>query len=61
MYSVPNLQKQMMEEGHVYFLTTDDESHYIGYVSIQPQGEDLFHLQKIYVLPQYQGLKAGKF
>ena len=61
MYSVPNLQKQMMEEGHVYFLTTDDEGHYIGYVSIQPQGEDLFHLQKIYVLPQYQGLKAGKF
>jgi len=61
MYSIPNLQKQMTEEGHVYFLTTDDEGHYIGYVSVQPQGENLFHLQKIYVLPQYQGMKAGKF
>ena len=61
MYSIPNLQKQMTEEGHVYFLASDDDGHYIGYVSVQPQGENLYHLQKIYVLPQYQGLKAGKF
>ena len=61
MYSIPNLQKQMIEEGHVYFLASDDEDHYIGYVSVQPQGENLYHLQKIYVLPQYQGLQAGKF
>ena len=25
------------------------------------QGEDLFHLQKIYVLPRFQGLGAGEF
>ena len=61
MYSLENLRKQMTEEGHVYLLTTDEEGHYIGYVSVQPQGENLYHLQKIYVLPQYQGLKAGKF
>lgn len=61
MYSIPNLQKQMIEEGHVYFLASDVEDHYIGYVSVQPQGENLYHLQKIYVLPQYQGLQAGKF
>ena len=61
MYSIPNLQKQMTEEGHVYMLASDENGNYIGYVSVQPQGENLFHLQKIYVLPQYQGIKAGKF
>ena len=61
MYSIPNLQKQMNEEGHVYLLAADDKGKTIGYVSVQPQGENLYHLQKIYVLPQYQGLKAGKF
>ena len=32
-----------------------------GYVSVQQQGEDLFHLQKIYVLPYYQGAHCGSF
>lgn len=61
MYSIPNLQKQMNEDGHVYLLASDEKGETIGYVSVQPQGENLYHLQKIYVLPQYQGLKAGKF
>ena len=61
MYSIPNLQKQMLEDGHIYFLTSDDEGHDIGYISVQQQGDHLWHLQKIYVLPHYQGLKAGKF
>ena len=45
MYSITNLHKQMEEEGHI---------------SIQPEGEDLFHLQKIYVLPSFQGKHLGK-
>ena len=50
MYSPKNLRKQMEEEGHVYFLAYE-ECEAAGYVSVQQQGEDLFHLQKIYVLP----------
>ena len=54
MYSLDNIRKQMEEEGHVYFLAYE-ECEAAGYVSVQQQGEDLFHLQKIYVLPYYQG------
>ena len=50
MYSLDNIRKQMEEEGHVYFLAYE-ECEAAGYVSVQQQGEDLFHLQKIYVLP----------
>ncbi len=32
-----------------------------GYLSIERQGEALFHLQKIYVLPDFQGRGAGAF
>ena len=31
------------------------------YVSVQPEGDNLFHLQKIYVLPYYQGAHCGSF
>lgn len=68
MYSVENLKKQMSEEGHVYLLGYYNEE-VMGYVSVQPQGKsayeggqiDTFHLQKIYVLPDFQGLHCGSF
>lgn len=60
MYSIENIRKQMEEEEHVYFIAYE-ECEAAGYVSIQPQGEDLFHLQKIYVLPYYQGAHCGSF
>lgn len=60
MYSLDNILKQMEEEGHVYFLAYDENS-LAGYVSVQPQGKDVFHLQKIYVLPSYQGAHCGSF
>ena len=50
----------MEEEEHVYFIAYE-ECEAAGYVSIQPQGKDLFHLQKIYVLPYYQGAHCGSF
>lgn len=37
-----------MEEGHVYFIAYE-ECDAAGYVSIQQQDENLFHLHKIYV------------
>lgn len=59
MYSVPNLHKQMATDGHVYFLAYwGDEP--CGYVSVQPEGQDCFHLQKIYVLPCFQGRGIGQ-
>ena len=47
------------EEGHIYYIAYKD-GEAAGYVSIQPEGEHLFHLQKIYVLPLFQGCRLGK-
>lgn len=58
MYAPENIRKQMEEEGHVYFIAYQEDEA-CGYVSIQQQAEDVFHLQKIYVLPQYQGTHLG--
>ncbi|WP_455498596.1 GNAT family N-acetyltransferase [Coprobacter sp.] len=59
MYSVDSLHKQM-EEGHVFFIAYDDDEP-CGYVSVERQGEALFHLQKIYVLPDCQGKHVGQY
>lgn len=60
MYAPHNIRKQMEEEGHVYFIAYE-ECEPCGYVSVQPQGKDVFHLQKIYVLPYFQGSHCGSF
>jgi len=60
MYSEQNLRRQMLEEGHVYFLAYREE-RCIGYVSVQPESEHVFHLQKIYVLPSEQGTHGGRY
>ena len=59
MYSPTNLHKQMTEDGHIYFLAFEGNEP-AGYLSIQPEGEHTYHLQKIYVLPSFQGKKLGK-
>ena len=59
MYSVTNLHKQMTEDGHIYYIAYKDNVP-AGYLSIQPEGEHTYHLQKIYVLPHFQGMKLGK-
>ena len=59
MYSEKSLQKQMKEDGHIYYLAFKDGEP-AGYLSIQPEGEHVFHLQKIYVLPSFQGMNLGK-
>ena len=52
MYSEESLQGQF-RAGHVWFIASSDGEP-CGYVSVERQGEDLFHLQKIYVLPRFQ-------
>ena len=60
MYSSKSLRQQIEQDGHVYFIAYDKDVP-CGYVSVQPQAADVFHLQKIYVLPQWQGKKVGRF
>ncbi len=57
MYSADSLRQQI-EDGHVFFIAYDGDRS-CGYVSVERQGEALFHLQKIYVLPDFQGETVG--
>jgi GNAT superfamily N-acetyltransferase len=59
MYSEQSLHSQMEREGHVFQLCVVD-GRPCGYVSVQPEGNDTFHLQKIYLLPDAQGRGLGK-
>lgn len=59
MYSTESIRKQITEEGHIYYIAFKEKTA-VGYVSIQKEGKDLYHLQKIYVLPEYQKEHAGK-
>lgn len=59
MYSTDSLHRQMNDEGHTYYLAYQDEEP-AGYLSIQPEGPHTFHLQKLYVLPAFQGKQLGK-
>lgn len=63
MYSHPNLLRQL-EEGHHYYIAQDGDMR-LGYISIQKEGADeegteVFHLHKIYVMPDAQGQGVGK-
>ncbi len=64
MYSEQSLIDQMTSPGKTFFIATVD-SVPAGYVSIERQGatEDgraLYHLQKLYLLPEYQGRGYGR-
>lgn len=59
MYSEESIRKQMEEEGHIYYLAYKKDLP-AGYVSIQPEDEHVYHLQKIYVLPDFQGMRLGR-
>ena len=59
MYSLDALKRQMTVENHVYLLAYDG-TQCVGYVSVRPDGDDVFHLEKIYVLPAMQGTGCGR-
>jgi Acetyltransferases len=62
MYSLANLQNQV-NSGHVYYIAwADDEPQ--GYVSVRKDsvdadGTEVWHLEKIYVMPSAQGIGLG--
>ena len=63
MYSLPNLEKQL-QDGHHYYIARSQDNCPCGYVSVQCEGcgedgRDVFHLHKIYVMPDRQGLGIG--
>lgn len=58
MYSDESLREQF-RAGHVWFIASSDGEP-CGYLSVERQGEELFHLQKIYVLPRFQGHGVGE-
>lgn len=59
MYSENSINDQMATQGHVFYIAYEG-SKPIGYVSIEKQSEELFHLHKIYILPTAQGKGIGK-
>lgn len=64
MYSENSLLNQILPSGKTFFIATID-SVPAGYASIERQGDTedgrpLYHLQKLYLLPQYQGRGYGK-
>lgn len=59
MYSAESLRRQMEVDHHIFYLALID-NRTVGYVSIERQGERLFHLQKIYLLPECQGHHIGE-
>ena len=58
MYSLDNLKKQFLS-GHIYHIGEFDGVT-CAYTSLEQQGQTLWHLQKIYLLPQFQGRGIGK-
>lgn len=58
MYSEESLRRQMAE-GHTYYIAFFEETP-CGYLSVEQQAESLFHLQKIYILPAFQGRGIGE-
>ena len=59
MYSEKSLQQQM-QEGHIFFIASLDGDP-VGYISFHPQREDLYILEKLYVLPHTQGTGMGRY
>ena len=59
MYSEKSLLSQMTEKNHDFFIAYQDETP-LGYVSVEKQSGDLFHLQKLYVVPQLQKKGVGR-
>jgi len=62
MYSLPNLAKQVAQ-GHTYYIAWNGEEP-LGYVSVRrdtedPDGTEVWHLEKIYVMPAAQGMGVG--
>jgi len=60
MYSEESLRRQIDEEKQV-FLIAEADGVPVGYISIEPKGEDLFVFQKVYTVSEMHGKGLGRF
>lgn len=60
MYGRETLLHELRSEAFAWFIASADGEP-CGYLSVEREGEDRFHLQKIYVLPRFQGAGVGAF
>ncbi len=58
MYSIENLHMQF-DEGHIYYIMSNSEGEPVGYGSIEPHGNNTYHLQKLYLAPPHKGRGYG--
>lgn len=59
MYSIKSIKRQMTELNHFFFIAIL-KGDPLGYVSVEQQGDALFHLHKLYIMPEGQGKGIGK-
>jgi Acetyltransferases len=59
MYSTASITEQMTRLNHDFFIAYA-EGIPQGYVSVEQQSKGLFHLHKLYVLPEAQGKGIGR-
>lgn len=57
MYSTESLIKQM-QEGKTFFVART-KTKTVGFISIRPDEKDLYHIEKIYILPNFQKKHIG--
>lgn len=60
MYDVSNLQKQMDELQHQFFIIYANNNP-AGYLSIEKVSDNLYEFQKIYALPSMHGTGVGRY
>ncbi len=60
MYSIQKIEKQIIDKNHNFYIAYSEDEP-CGYLHIEQEEMDIFKLQKIYVLPTFQGANIGKF
>lgn len=60
MYAPANIQKQMLEQQHEFFIIRKDGEP-AGYLSIEKEGDDTYIFQKVYSLPELHGTGIGRY
>lgn len=63
MYSERAIRWQLSERGDHYFIlfrTFNEQEEPIGYLSVRPDGERTYHLEKLYTLPSVRGVGVGR-